>query len=546
MRTIYLDEAERVARQSFSMWNREPASSSFGSFDRQYWGWKYKDFSDATMQYGVRLAVEYASARGLIENLPDFLGGYADYCASIQLADGSFNQCYPYERTPGVIYDILSTLVYVRRSPYLLDAGARYKLDWVIERAVAFALRTDEKHGEVSNHLAHYAYELLQYAEFSGDDKVKAKAREYIDRFLDAFEPDEGWFLEYNGPDPGYQSRCLRYLVKIADISADEELWSTVRLAAGFINEMLMPDGSIHPMLGCRSTALLYPSAFERLACVDASWRGLAARVREGWRNRKVPMPSEIDYGNAIRLADDALDAHNHLAGDNGIGVSNSDDLAESSGDRDFPKAGIHIRRLPDRAVFVASRLGGVIVAYSRNADSNWRLAYEDSGYLIKREGASWLTRMPGASMAVSVTKDRITVKAVFSRSLHDEVTPFRLIVLRILNLTLLRSQWIGDIFRKLVVNRLMNNGKAVEPLSLTREVRFSATAIEIDDRFEGRGVLTSADSEVFRCRRTIGTHMASSRYFQEEELEGLGLHWIKKIAWPIPPGESVSLKIEV
>ena len=43
---IYRDEFERVARRAFSMWNRDPASPSFGSFDRQYWGWKYKDFGD--------------------------------------------------------------------------------------------------------------------------------------------------------------------------------------------------------------------------------------------------------------------------------------------------------------------------------------------------------------------------------------------------------------------------------------------------------------------------------------------------------------------
>lgn len=512
------------------MWNREPASPSYGSFDRQYWGWKYKDFSDATLQYGVRLAVEYAISRRLTDNLPSLLEGYANYCASIQLPDGSFNQCYPNERTPGVVYDILSTLVYVRQSPFLEDHAARARLDNAIARAASFALRTDEKHGEVANHLAEYAYELLNYADYAGDDRAKRKAEQYTERFLRALEPTEGWFLEYNGPDPGYQTRCLRYLVKIADLVGSDEMWTKVRLAAGFINEVMMPDGSIHPMLGCRSTVLLYPSAFERLACKDPAWQGLAARIRGAWERKKVPMPSEIDYGNAIRLADDALDAHRHLASN-----PNADEHGPPIlpiADRDFPAAGIHIRRAPDRMVFVGSLIGGVVIVYSKSSGSRWELAYEDSGYLLKSRHEAWLTRMPGTGTAVRISRKHFRVEGVFSRSLHDEVTPLRLIVLRLLNLTLLRSQWAGDLFRKLVVRMLMSGTKSTT-LKLCREVAIDQQSLRISDRIEGVCQLNSERFALFHCRRIIGTHMASSRYFQEVELTGLGLPWTDSLPWP-------------
>ena len=48
-----------------------------------------------------------------------------DFCASIQHRDGSFDQCYPVERTPGVVYDMLPALTYVLRSPHLRSAHAR-------------------------------------------------------------------------------------------------------------------------------------------------------------------------------------------------------------------------------------------------------------------------------------------------------------------------------------------------------------------------------------------------------------------------------------
>src|SRR6185295_11105714 len=107
------------------MWDREPASPTYGSFDRPYWGWLFKDFGDATLQYAVRIAVEYARRRDLTANLPALLAAFAGYCKRIQHSDGSFDQCYPHERTPGVIYDILSTLTYVRDSPFLRSGEAK-------------------------------------------------------------------------------------------------------------------------------------------------------------------------------------------------------------------------------------------------------------------------------------------------------------------------------------------------------------------------------------------------------------------------------------
>ena len=76
MPNIYLSEFEVVAKQAYSMWNREPASLAFGSFDRTYWGWKYKDFSDATLQYAVKLAAEYSQMVGRTSVLPSLLEAY--------------------------------------------------------------------------------------------------------------------------------------------------------------------------------------------------------------------------------------------------------------------------------------------------------------------------------------------------------------------------------------------------------------------------------------------------------------------------------------
>jgi hypothetical protein len=141
---------------------------------------------------------------------------------------------------------------------------------------------------------------------------------------------------------------------------------------------------------------------------------------------------------------------------------------------------------------------------------------------------------MPNAGEVTSSSDRRIVVRSRFQRSLHDEVTPFRMVVLRILNLTLLRSQWIGDLFRKVVVKHLMGESEKID-VALEREILIDDARVSVRDRIIG-----NARGRLFRCRRVTGMHMASSRYVQEEELADLPLEWLREIPWSAA-GETAS-----
>lgn len=529
---IFTTEFELTARRALSMWNRDPASPSFGSFDRAYWGWKAKDFGDATLQYAARLAVEYVARRGAPldgDVLSVWLEGYVDYCRRAQHSDGSFDQCYPNERTPGVVYDMLSALLYVRGCGYLTSARAQADLDGVIDRAVAFALSKDERHGDIANHFAAYAFELLNYGQARNDAAASARGLQYLDRLLNLLDREEGWFREYQGPDAGYQTRTLRYLTKCADLRDDGALWDAAERAAAFIERVLMPDGSVHPMLGTRATALVYPSGFMRLARRSPRFAPLATLIRAGWERARVPLPSTLDFDNAIRLADDAREAAAILPLTTG-----ALDARTPPSRIDMPRAGLTVWRDADRAVFVASRLGGVVVIYDRSADGAWRLRHEDSGYLVSSDPgpnpSRWVSRFPDSGTVVASADGRIVVRARMARSLHEELTPTRLVVLRLLNATLLRVQWIGDLFRRLVVRRLMNRAEWLG-LEIEREITVDPARLQIRDRIVASG-RRQPEAQLFRCRRITGTHMATARYFQEQEIE-LGTGWREPIAWP-------------
>ena len=104
-----------------------------------------------------------------------------------------------------------------------------------------------------------------------------------------------------------------------------------------------------------------------------------------------------------------------------------------------------------------------------------------------------------------------------------------RLLLLRVLNLTVLRVQWLADLFRKVVVRRIISG---VDPLSLRleRTITLEQDAVTVKDRIFG----TAPDSrpqgtQLYACRRVTGAHMASARYFQPVELDGV---WTEALAW--------------
>lgn len=525
---IYREESIRVATQAMCRWNRDVASPSCGSFDRAWWGWKARDFSDSTLQAAVTLLIKVAEKQEWGWLMPELLPRYVAFVEKLQHSDGSFDQCYPNERTPGVFYDILPALLVVHGSPWL-DSSARQRIEIIIARGLDFALSVDEVHGEIVNHLAHFSYGLLLHWQTFGDSRSRLQAESYIARILRNFDAEEGWFQEYHGPDAGYQTRTLAYLTKAAEILNDEKLWDICAQAARFVELMLMPDGSLHPMLGVRSTALIYPSGFERLAARDPAFQSLVKRIRAAWGNNRVALPSQLDFDNALRLGEDAW----HAA-DVASGVLRSTEVATNVADQErmppdgvthLPRAGILIRRDASMIVWCAWRLGGTLVVWRSLKDGSWQPAHEDAGYLLEGGAAGlWLTRMPDTGQLLELQPDRLLVEVPFNRVLHEELTPPKLLLLRLLNLTVLRFQWLGDLFRRLVVGRLAGKGFSL-PVRMLREIRFDSNSIHVTDSFHGGADLPRelAAAPLWRCRRVTGNHMASARYFQPVEGMPLG-----------------------
>jgi len=85
----------------------------------------------------------------------------------------------------------------------------------------------------------------------------------------------DGWYSEYGGADPGYESLGIYYLAKVWARTQDASLLGSLRRSIHFLTHAVHPDGSVGGAYGSRCTSLYMPGGLEMLAAHDPTPRRL-------------------------------------------------------------------------------------------------------------------------------------------------------------------------------------------------------------------------------------------------------------------------------
>ena len=184
--------------------------------------------------------------------------------SEITRRNGSLDEILPYESsycvTALAAFDILSALKILRNE---LPQNTFIEHLNVVYPLINYISANDEKHGIITNHLSVAAAALALWSNVSGDG-VDSVLDDKIDRILDA-RSNEGWFQEYYGADPGYQTLALDYLSSLDKEKPDYRLAPLLRDSLDFLRYMAHPDGSFGGLYGSRNTRFLYPAGVEEM-----------------------------------------------------------------------------------------------------------------------------------------------------------------------------------------------------------------------------------------------------------------------------------------
>lgn len=509
MNNIYFKVIINEIPRLLGLLDRNPASPTFGCFDRNFWHYNVTDFPCARFQEAV-LTLAYLY---LLEhkdnpyynskNFLDWINAGIEFWSSIQRKNGSFDEWYPFESsfvaTAFTSYAISEVLLLLGNNIKIYN-----KILENLERAIRFLCKDVDYtacNQEAGAILAIYNFYLL-----SSDKRFEKVAYERLKK-LSKLQNEEGWFPEYGGPDVGYLSLTIDYLCKLYDKSKHELAKDMVDRAIEFLAYFVHPDGTFGGEYGSRNTKYLIPSGIELASSWNSNARFIADALRKALEDGKTVGPYNLDERYLAYIGYTYLQA----------ALLYKDHLEEKEQKKKFDKLFVNcgIWVYSNDSLYVVSNFnkGGVLRIVFKNNNS-----FIDSGVVVKIGknyfSPCWLS--PKREIEIDRSCFRIERYAVKIPSFRMSI--LKNILLRVFQITFGRMRWIGKLIKRFFRERLISKQK-IGNVKVERIIRFVKDKIEIEDRIESSKTL----EKVYIGIENPYIFIPSSRYFQIADLNKYG-----------------------
>ncbi len=509
------EQAIRSCNHLLSEINRDRTTATFGCLDRRYWAWKLTDFPEATYQRNLSALSWYLHQRrdqGKVQFLVEAIRSGLVFTFRVQHHDGSFDQAYPHEHSFGatgfLLPDLINAFLEVRPLCAEKEIGS---IETGLRKAADFLIRSSEQHGLISNHLAGAALGLFKAGDLFQDEHFSGHGQFLLNLIL-SNQSVEGWFPEYGGADPGYQTLCMHYLAQIYQLKPSPELHQALKKSLEFLKYFAHPDGSFGGEYGSRRTEIYYPGGIALLASefleADCLNRYMLSSIEAG---RTITLV-DMDMGNTAPLLNSyilALDAKKSGS------TTSTLPFQEPEVSKDFPLSGLAVRSRKNFYLILGSSNGGVVKLFEK---VHGALILDDCGVLgVNKSNKKITTQSTELNNPIQTKKNVLECESFFYPIKDTLPNPLNYLILRLMNLTLMRIGYLNEMLKKIMVRTLIKNTKRIG-ITRTRRIALKPQSIEITDTFRNltKNHLTSL-SQGFKF---TSIHMASARYFSSAQID--------------------------
>jgi hypothetical protein len=384
------------------------------------------------------------------------------FAARASHRDGSCDDYYPYERALGAAVFSFGAIL---RAFALLELEDSDLLTWIHRRARW--LMAHRETGRLANHHALAAWALWQAGQVTGCEEYTQAAEARV-RELITWQSHEGWFDEYGGADPGYQTVTIDALAAYRHATRCAWLDEPLSHAVEFCRWFLHPDDSYAGEYGSRGTYQFYPRGMELLAFSSAS----AGELADGFlRSLATARQASFDDDRLIaHRAGNCLEAY--LAWSPHAAIRDTP-LPKSA---NFPDAGLWVRRSQSTHTVISTARGGIFKHFASGETS----PHSDAGVVLeltdRRVGVSqWHSRDRDLVYSESraepcLSAESLQVQGNLQLARQEQMTPAKLVIFRILLLTLGRF-WRSAV--RLLLQRRLITAAPQLPIRHTRRFEF-------------------------------------------------------------------------
>lgn len=491
---------------------RDPSSPLWGSFDRDWWHYRIRDFSSIILQqggYAVYLASQWKENAVQRDAMRQLASAACVFWNGRAVQRGAFEEYYPWEQGyPPLAFSTLAVMKLAAEGVVELDkvrAGAM-----VAARQLQLRFESQAANQQIAG-LAALAWcrklfpELVRQTNFD----------QLVQRSL-ALQTEEGWFEEYGGPDLGYLSVTMDCLWDLFDATGDQRFLAAIEQSADCIRRFtsLVPRASIG-MHNSRNTDYLVPYGLVRLALQNPT-------------DENLLLVSQLfggadDAGHFLNATDDRYVSH-YI----GQSLFRAVLLLEQTGqipgrDPIFPgnrpafdsiaRSGHFLRRASDgQCSIVTLRKGGILSHYS---GAN---ALHDFGWLVTVSGRCYISHWWSPDWNHGHDGQRLSIEGALYEHRDIANTPAKHMVLRAASL-IAGNRLIGLLKKKLIFK------KAQSSIRYRRTIEWLGTDIRVVDVFNK----VPSGAQFRPAPRSSKRHVASADSFHREDFQLLSGYTVSR-----------------
>lgn len=512
----YLDELQQNLPRLLALFDTDRTSASYGLGDRYHWAWGLIDFGNGTFQ-GAANGFARLWQAGLWPYLtkPDIflgrIGAMFEGAKNLTRRNGSLEEAFPNEGsycvTALVAFDLLCAFDLLK---WETDTQKKKRWQQIIAPMIRYLIKADETHALISNHLATAVAALTRWHQMTQDVQAEQKGRKLLQRILD-HQSQEGWFREYDGADPGYQTLCTYYLADIHRVRPNWELLGPLRRSLEFLRYFAHPDGSFGGLYGSRCTRFYYPAGVLELAKDIPEAKVLADFMETSISRQRVVTLSAMDEPNLVPM----FNAYCWAAAIRHIRQArpvSTDDLLPSQNPepmrKHFPQAGILIDHGPRHYTLVNTHKGGVFYHFSVGQPP-----MIDAGVVVRdRKGRLGSTQGYAPNNPLQIDGNRVEVSARVTVMPRQLPGPGQFLTLRLLSFTLFRIGPLREWIKRGLVHLLIRR-RHVWPVTNTRSIQLGQDLTVQDAPALAAGYRLQPNAGSF-----VPIHMASKGYWQIQD----------------------------
>ena len=468
MEDSYLKIVLKQTPRLLGLLDKRSFSDSYGCFDRSYWKYKTKNFSNARLQEAALtlclLFFKNSDDNPYYKNEKTKKLSIAacNYWVNIQRKDGSFDEYILNEKSH--VATVFSSYC-VAYCYYLFNLNNPKILN-ALKKAAEWININDDL--SVTNHDAAAIPFFYIMSQITKDKKyinyLKTKIKKVINN-----QNHEGWFKEYNGADIGYQSYTIYYLAKYYIMSKDNSILNHIEKAIKFFKYFIHPDGTIGGMYGSRDTNLILPAGFEIIKNDITSSFIISQKIKESVISKKIINPHSFDD----RFLAEEL--YTYLDFDEKPKKKDPNFCLPYEGKRFkklFRDAGIYVVKWKEHYLIINLTKGGIGKLFIKDNLQKNLLPYS-----FKKKDKIYSTYGPST---FDIQDDKISINSHFYVYQTRFQTFFSAIALGIIN-----QIGLGKFAKKIIRKRLIHKIKKSK-YSFKREIKLEKSEIHINDSFKG------------------------------------------------------------